>query len=115
MATDAQTYGNYRGKLSKLWKESPMYHAAIARSFVRTGIRRCEKCSAEIHFKLVEVDHIEPKMAPGQDPFDIALFASRLNCPTDKLQVLCEACHRVKTGGENKKRTKKARGNSNVR
>lgn len=106
MATPAQIYGNYRGKLSKLWKESPMYHEANARAFVRTGVRRCEKCSAEIHYKLAETDHIEPKMAPGQDPMNIALFAARLNCPATGLQVLCEACHRAKTGRENSKRTK---------
>lgn len=102
--TAAQTYGFYRAKLTKLWKESPMYHEAVARSFVSTGVRRCAKCGAEIHYKLIEVDHIEPKMAPGQDPFDIALFAGRLNCPSSGLQVLCEGCHRPKTTAENKQR-----------
>lgn len=54
--------------------------------------------------RLLDVDHIEPKMAPGQDPLDIGLFAARLNCPASGLQALCKGCHNKKTGGENKKR-----------
>lgn len=107
MQTEAQKYGNYRGKLTKLWRESPMYHDAMARAFVDIGVRRCEKCGNKIHYKLAEVDHIEPKMAPGQDPTDIALFAARLNCRAEGLQVLCEECHRAKTGKENKSRKRR--------
>lgn len=85
----------------------------MRRCWVRTGVSRCEKCGVEVNSKLIEVDHIEPKMAPGQDPLDIALFAARLNCPASGLQALCENCHRPKTGSENKRRIK--RGTPNVR
>lgn len=110
----------YRGKLTRLWKESPMYHEARARAWVRTGVSRCEKCGTEMDSRLLDVDHIEPKMAPGQDPLDIALFAARLNCPSKGLQSLCSRCHRPKTGSENKRRVKKgiiesSKGDQNVR
>lgn len=113
--------GYYRGKLSRLWAESPMRHEVMKRCWVRTGVSRCEKCKLEINSKLIEVDHIEPKMAPGQDPLDIQLFAARLNCPASGLQALCEACHKPKTGSENKRRVKKgiieasSKGDQNVR
>jgi hypothetical protein len=104
----------YRGKLTRLWKESPMYHAAKRRAWIKTGVSRCEKCGLNMDSRLLDIDHIEPKMAPGQDPLDIALFASRLNCPASGLQALCANCHRPKTGGENKlrKRTIQSRGNT---
>jgi 5-methylcytosine-specific restriction endonuclease McrA len=104
MMTPIQASGFYRGKLSRIWHESPMFHTAKARAWVRTGVSKCENCGHEVNSKLVEVDHVEPKMAPGQDPLDIALFAARLNCPASGLQVLCETCHHIKTGGENKLR-----------
>jgi hypothetical protein len=104
MLSPTAAAGYYKGKLSKLWHESPMYHAAKARAWVRTGISRCEKCRTEMDSRLLDVDHIEPKAAPGQDPLDIALFAARLNCPVTGLQCLCKACHNPKTGAENTKR-----------
>lgn len=97
-----------------------MRHEVMKRCWVRTGVSRCEKCGLEINSKLIEVDHIEPKMAPGQDPLDLQLFAARLNCPASGLQALCEACHKPKTGGENRnrKRTRKgvveSKGDQNV-
>lgn len=99
-----QAAGYYKGKLSKLWHESPMFHEVKARCWVKTGVSKCEKCGNEVNSKLIEVDHINPKAAPGQDPLDIQLFASRLNCPASQLQALCENCHHSKTGGENSKR-----------
>lgn len=99
-----QAAGYYKGKLSKLWHESPMFHEAKARCWVRVGVSRCEKCKTEMDSRLLDIDHIEPKQAPGQDPLDIALFAARLNCPTSGLQALCKNCHNSKTGKENSKR-----------
>jgi len=96
----------YRGKLTRLWKESPMYHACRARCWRRTGVSACEKCGKELDSRLLDIDHIKPKLAPGQDPLDIALFAARLNCAASGLQALCSDCHHAKTGGENKQRTK---------
>jgi 5-methylcytosine-specific restriction endonuclease McrA len=101
----SQAAGYYKGKLSKLWHESPMYHAAKARAWRRTGVSACEKCGTEMDSRLLDIDHIEPKQAPGQDPLDIALFAARLNCPVTGLQALCKGCHNPKTGLENSKRT----------
>jgi hypothetical protein len=44
MRTTAQRYGQYKGKLKKLWHESPMYWEAYNRAKVRPGVLRCEKC-----------------------------------------------------------------------
>lgn len=107
MGTPAQKMGQYKGKMAKLWHESPMFWEARARCWVRTGVSKCEKCGVEVNSKLIEIDHIEPKSAPGQDPLDAALYASRLNCPSGKLQALCANCHHTKTGKENSKRVKR--------
>lgn len=95
-----------------------MYHEARARARISVGVSRCEKCGDQLDSRLLDVDHIEPKMAPGQDPLDIALFAARLNCPATGLQSLCSRCHRPKTGAENKRRVKgivQSKGDQNVR
>lgn len=107
MSTDLQSSGYYRGKLTRLWCESPMYHEAKRRAWVRTGVSKCEQCGIEVNSKLIEIDHIEPKMAPGQDPLDISLFAARLNCAAAKLRAICEDCHHKKTGIENSQRVKR--------
>lgn len=84
-----------------------MYWEAYRRAWAATGLLKCESCASETNAKLIEMDHVEPIVAPGQDPADISLWAARLNCPASGLRALCEKCHRAKTGTENSQRRRK--------
>jgi len=104
--TPAQKLGYYKKCLRDLWHKSPMYWEAWHRAHLKVGISKCEECGSEINQKLIEIDHMEPVVVPGQDPADISLWAARLNCPASLLKALCESCHRTKTAAENSQRHK---------
>lgn len=103
----AQKLAWYKRSCRENWHKSPMYWEAYNRAKVRPGVLRCEDCRDEYDARLCEIDHKEPIVAPGQDPMDISLWATRLNCPAVGLQVLCETCHERKTSSENRKRVKR--------
>lgn len=56
---------------------------------------RCQSCKCDMRGKAVEFDHILPAALGGE--------ASLANC-----QVLCEACHKAKTGKHDVPRIRKA-------
>lgn len=60
----------------------------------------CAKCQLEHVAKDVQVDHIKPI------GFDKTWdeFINGLYCEADNLQVLCTACHKIKTLSEKKKK-----------
>lgn len=105
-SSERSRYGWYKGKLKRLWSESPMKWEAYARAKIKTGLVKCEGCSAATHWKMVEIDHIDSVVPADKelDPTDIATYAFRLNCPASKLQVLCEQCHQKKSAAENLRR-----------
>lgn len=95
----------YTNKLSKLWRESPMYWEATNRQKRAVNQYECEGCHKIFKLREIEVDHINPKVDPAVGWQDVMTFAARLNCPADQLQVLCEDnCHAKKTQNENKTR-----------
>lgn len=105
----------YCNKLEKLWRESPMYWEALRNAKIAVDEYRCAKCDYHFRLREVEVDHIEPKIAPETGWKDCSTFAARLNCPTSGLQVLCEdTCHKEKTAQENSKRSVFKRLNNSV-
>lgn len=106
----AQKMATYKQACRDLWKRSPMYWAARKRDWIGPNVALCRGCANGVDQRLTVMDHIEPIIAPGQDPLDAALWASRLNCPAAGLQTLCDVCNRKKTGGENKLRTKGVKG-----
>lgn len=104
--TEAQRYGWYKKKLRLLWNESPMKHEAMNRAKTGPAERKCEKCGKVKFWKLVEVDHIDPVVSVTDPVTDVATYAARMNCPANKLQVLCadgvESCHHKKSKAEDK-------------
>ena len=105
--TPAQKLATYKRSLREIWHRSPIYWEVYNRAKKRPGVLGCEKCGRETDARLIEMDHVEPVTAPGQDPADIALWAFRLNAPASKIQALCEDCHKQKTSEENRKRVKR--------
>jgi 5-methylcytosine-specific restriction endonuclease McrA len=103
----AQKMATYRNACRDLWHRSPMFWEAFRRDRVGPGVARCRSCGKDVDQRLTKMDHIEPVIAPGQDPLDAALWASRLNCTASGLQTLCDSCNGIKTGKENSQRGKK--------
>ena len=119
MSTPAQKLGMYKGKLRKIWHESPMYWECYRRVRVAPGRLKCEKCGEVKDARLMEIDHIRPCQRQDRDlrgsEWDAAIYALRTNCPARFLQALCETCHIVKTAKENIRRAKVKREGKSVR
>ena len=56
----------------------------------------CADCGHWYAAKEIHVDHIEP-CGTLKSFTDLAAFAERLFCEAEKLRVLCEECHEVRT------------------
>ncbi len=89
-----------------LWETK---HVVKVNARVSRGKYRCACCEGLFGPRDVHVDHIEPRVDPlkGWEGFDI--YVKRTF--TDKLQVLCLGCHKVKTSEEAGVRAKARRKN----
>lgn len=61
----------------------------------------CNACGSDFPSRDVQVDHIEPVVDPSTGFQSWDIFIDRLFCDRDNLQVLCTACHKLKTSEEN--------------
>ncbi len=102
--TPAQKLAAYKRALRDAWHRSPMYWESYNRNKIEPGVIKCDECGRPTNSKLIEMDHVEPVCAIGQDPANIALWVFRLNCSSTGLRPLCENCHQSKTTAENSKR-----------
>lgn len=64
----------------------------------------CASCGKEFTSKDVQVDHIKPVIDPKTGFVSWDVFVERLFCEKKNLQVLCKACHKVKTKKESNAR-----------
>ena len=60
----------------------------------------CNSCKKEYPAKEVNVDHVIPVVDPAKGFTTWDDFISRLFCEKSNLQVLCSACHTIKTRQE---------------
>lgn len=67
----------------------------------------CAACQQDFPSKDVQVDHISPVVDPSRGFENWDVFIERLFCDRDNLQVLCTACHKLKSDNEGKIRKKK--------
>jgi hypothetical protein len=114
--TTAKFWGFIRSGLrEKFGRYPPKYEAlnaaaeVVADGVYKTGdkkgkpkfrkVYRCAECLDTFMQKDVQVDHIIP--AGQLKSFDdLPVFASRLFCKVEDLQVLCKTCHDIKTKQE---------------
>jgi hypothetical protein len=67
-----------------------------------------------VKFENIARDHVEPVIDPENPSYDLNVIVQRMmpedtKEPPHPIQILCKACHNVKTQGENKIRKEKAR------
>lgn len=92
---------------SRWWKPIQACKETSRRKYIGPNKRlkyeyQCNECKNWFPEKKINVDHIRPagSLNNGQD---LPGFVERLFCEQDNLQVLCEACHDVKTKNEKTK------------
>lgn len=101
---EANDYTWLRSQLRRISRRWPPVYKALANAKVPyTGDNKrkkwwyeCADCKQLFDGKNVSVDHIEP-VGTLLKKSDIADFIEKLFCSVDKLQVLCDNCHDLKT------------------
>ncbi len=91
---------------SRWWKPITECKLAAKRTYKGPNKRQkfeyqCNQCKNWFPEKQINVDHIEPAGSLNCAA-DLPGFVERLFCEQDNLQVLCEACHDIKTKNEKK-------------
>lgn len=100
---DKKTHARIIKSLRREFLYSPERKAALKRAEFSPGYYTCAKCNRNFPKKYVDVDHVEPVVELGGFK-DWNTFIERLF--HGPLQVLCDTCHKAKTGIENKIRVR---------
>lgn len=101
--TEARYFSFIRSALRSAFQKWGPKHEA--KKLAKRGYNQyeCAHCGEIYGNKDTEVDHIEP--AGSLKAFDdLPAFVERMFCEVDGFQVLCKACHQVKTNAERKAR-----------
>lgn len=90
----------------KCFRWSPAYRETLKKAFVekREGVEyyRCESCKQVVERQEKQVDHIDPVVPIGKQwDRDWNEYRNRCFVASDRLQVLCKSCHKLKTSKEN--------------
>ena len=107
--TEARYKSFVVGNLRRISQKWPPIGDCLKQARVTRGEYLCAGCKEVVpattkvdgkRVKNVHVDHIDPVVDPalGWENFDS--FIQRLFCEPENLQVLCDACHKVKTDNE---------------
>lgn len=73
---------------------------AMKRAKIERGKYRCEKCKEIKQRKDIQIDHQHPVIPVlGWDNFDN--YIDRMFCDISGFNILCKACHNIKTQSEN--------------
>ena len=68
---------------------------------------KCAECLQEFPAKGVVVDHIQPVIDPNGSFVDWNTYIERMFCSVENLQILCSACHDIKSSNEKQQRKSK--------
>jgi 5-methylcytosine-specific restriction endonuclease McrA len=89
-------------RASYRWPWRNMAAKAARRGY---GIYACAACGSQtVRNKDKKIDHINPVVSTTRGFVGFNTFARRLLVPMSGFQVLCTACHTIKTRGENERR-----------
>ena len=101
--TEARYFSFIRSALRSAFQRWGPKHEA--KKLAKRGYNQyeCAHCGEIYGNKDTEVDHIEP--AGSLKAYeDLPSFVERMFCEVEGFQVLCKACHQVKTNAERKAR-----------
>ena len=101
--TEARYFSFIRSALRSAFQKWGPKHEA--KKLAKRGYNQyeCAHCGEIYGNKDTEVDHIQP--AGSLKAYDdLPAFVERMFCEVDGFQVLCKACHQVKTNAERKAR-----------
>lgn len=107
--SEAKFWAFVRSGLRAKWQRFPARYAALAaskRPYVgdnknQKWEHQCAVCKSWFLQRQVSVDHITPA-GTLKDYSDLPAFVEKLFVGVDKLQVLCDECHKEKTARERK-------------
>lgn len=93
-------------KLRRLSYQWPARKEALRAARVERGKYRCSMCEGAGVDKLygpkeIVMDHVDPVISVEDGFIDWNTYLKRLFCPENGWQVLCSACHDIKTYLEN--------------
>lgn len=105
--TEASFWGGIKNMLrqkSRWWKPIQKVKLAARRDYVGPNKKQkyeyqCSECKAWFMEKEIQVDHIIP-VGSLKCAEDLIGVVERLFCESEGLQVLCGACHSLKTVGD---------------
>ena len=106
-----------KGGLRTLSRKWPQKYEALSRACVgkrfdpktrKESFRyTCAGCGNLFKSNEVQVDHIDPVVSVEDGFVDWNVYIERMFCEADNYQILCVACHGVKTDNERKQRKKR--------
>jgi 5-methylcytosine-specific restriction endonuclease McrA len=89
-------HGRIIAALRRVWLYSEVRRDCVRAAKTSRGKYKCNTCGKIFSMKEVQCDHKE-----GVGKFvDWNTFIDRLFCPIENLQVLCKACHLIKSNEE---------------
>ncbi len=77
---------------------------ALQAARVDRGLYMCAECKIVSKIAGHHIDHIEPVVDTKVGFVDWDVYIKRLFCSSSNLQLLCEACHAIKTTAERQER-----------
>lgn len=84
----------------RYWERSK----AIKAARVDRGLYRCATCQTVAKMDGHHIDHIQPVVETSVGFVDWDIYINRLFCSATNLQLLCSACHKIKTQKEQEER-----------
>ncbi len=107
--TEAKFRSFIRGNLRRVSQKWAPIQTVLAKARVERGSYLCACCNEIVpatikvdgkRIKNVHVDHIEPVIDPNVGWVSWDSLIERMFVEEDKLQVLCDSCHTIKTNNE---------------
>lgn len=89
-----------REVMFKVRREVPKYNKDGSRAKKNAVQYQCNVCTTFVGSTYASVDHIIPVVSVSDGFVDYHTFISRLFCDISNLQVICDACHQIKTQTE---------------